>query len=251
MNRRQLAPLALALVLVTSGCLGMFGGISEERLCEDVRYDWNTTANATYTIETNNSYTAVYAVENASSMEFHQRDGFGNDQPLQISAVQFHTEDGTTYDCEDIDVETTRHETIVEFPESDGQFAYTADSPPKRFATQRFADGSHEVILAPNREVSNPVFGSVQPSGYETERVDDRLHIQWEDATSRVLVVQYYLDRDVPLFLGLILVAGFLALFGIAHYYRLIQELAQQRREAGLDIDLSEDDGDEPPPGMQ
>ncbi len=248
MNRRRLALLGLALVIVTSGCLG-FGGISEESLCEDADYDWNIDAKATYTVSDDSSYRAVYEVNDTSSMELHTRDGLGNDDPLDISAVQFRAENGTVYDCEDVDVETTRHETIVEFPEENGTFAYTSDSPPKRFGTQQFVDGSHEVILPPDREISNPIFGSVQPSGYDAETVDGRVHVRWEDAGGQRISVQYYLDRDVPLFFGIVAVAGLAALAGIAYYYRLVRGLERRREEAGLDVDV-EDDGRDPPPGM-
>lgn len=237
MNRMRLLPLALVLVVVTSGCLGGFGGISEDDLCEEASYDWDTEANATYTVRSNSTYEAVYDVNNTSSMELHSRDGLGNDEPVNIESVRFRAEDGTVYDCEDVDVETTRHETVVEFPEENGQFAYTARSNPKRFVTQRFVDGSHEVILPPNREVSNPLFGSVQPNQDETERIDGRLHVRWEDPEGNRIVVQYYLDRDVPLLFGIVVVAGIGALIGFAYYYRLLQGLQRRREEAGIDLD--------------
>lgn len=237
MKRTRLVPLALVLVVVTTGCLGGFGDISEEDLCADASYDWDTDANATYTVWTNSSYAAVYDVENSSSMELHSRDGLGNDEPVHIESVKFRAEDGTVYDCEDVEVETTRHETIVEFPEENGQFAYTAESSPKRFVTQQYVDGSHEVILPPNREISNPVFGSVQPSEDETERVDGRLHVRWDEPEGNRLVVQYYLDRDVPLFVGIVVVAGIAAIIGFAYHYRLLQGLQRRREEAGIDLD--------------
>lgn len=237
MNRVHLLPLALALVVVTSGCLGGFGGISEDQLCEDATYDWDTDANATYRISPDNSYTAVYEVNDSSSMELHSRDGLGNDEPLEIESVKFRAENGTVYDCEDVEVETTRHETVVEFPAENGQFAYTAESRPKRFVTQRFVDGPHEVVLAPNREVSNPIFGSVSPDVDDTERVDGRLHLRWEDPDSNRIVVQYYLDRDVPLFFGIVALAGVGAIIGFAYYYRLLQGLKRKREEAGIELD--------------
>lgn len=249
MRRRHLALAALVVVVVTSGCLG-FGGVSEEELCEDASYDWETSANATYTVADNGTYRAVYDVENTSSMELYHTDGLGNDQPLGISSVKFRAENGTVYDCEAIDVETTRHRTIVEFPEADGQFAYTAESASKRFGTRRFVDGSHEVILPQDRQISNPIFGNVQPAPDETEWVDGHLHIRWTDLESEQLSIRYYLARDVPLFLGVVGVAGLAALAGIAYYYRLIQGLKRRRREAGLDLDVDDDDGRDPPPGF-
>lgn len=252
MNRKLLHAAALALVVVTAGCTGgLFGGVSEEQLCEDQSYDWNTSAAATYNVTTGGEYHAVYEVNNSSTLELYQTDGLGNDQPLQIRSVQFVAEDGTTYDCEDIEVETSRRRTTVELPAENGTFAYTTSSTPKRFTTRTFVDGSHEVVLPEDREVSNPLFGNVQPQGYEVNRSGDRLRIHWEEVDSESMVVQYYLERDVTLFFGLIAVAGLAAVGGLLYYYRLVRGLQRRREEAGLDVDVEDDEFDDgPPPGM-
>jgi hypothetical protein len=192
----------------------------------------------------------VYRIENTSQLELFSRDGLGNDQPVSISAVQFREPDGTVHDCESITVETSRHETTIDLPAEEGQLAYTGDSSPKRFSTRTFVDGSYEVVLPEDREISNPIFGSVQPGGFETETVDGRLHIRWEEVDSRRVAVQYYLGRDIPLFFGIALVAGVAALGGIAYYYRLVKKLKRRREEAGLDVDDDDEFDRDPPPGF-
>lgn len=252
MTRKLLAALALAAVLVTAGCTGTFGGISEEQLCEDHTYDWNTSAAATYNVTTGGQYHALYEVNDTSTLELFRTDGLGNDQPLRISSVKFRAANGTTYDCEAIDVSTSRRRTTVELPADEGTFAYSARSTPKRFATRTLVNGSHEVVLPPDREVSNPLFGNVQPKPDDVDRSGDRLRIRWDEVDTESIVVQYYLERDVTLFFGLVTVAGLAAVVGIVYYYRLIRGLEREREEAGLDVDVEDDEFDDgPPPGMR
>lgn len=252
MNRTLLHVVALAAVVVTAGCSGgLFGGISEEQLCEEQTYDWNTSAAATYNVTTGGEYQAVYEVNGTDTFELYHTDGLGNDQPLQISSVQFVAADGTEYDCEDIDVSESRRRTTVELPAEDGQFAYTSSSTPKRFTTRTFVNGSHEVVLPADREVSNPLFGNVQPQADDVDRSGERLRVRWEEVDAETIVVQYYLKRDVPLFFGLVTVAGLAAVVGIVYYYRLIRGLQRKREEAGLNVDVEDDEFDDgPPPGM-
>lgn len=253
MNRTLLHAVGLAAVLVTAGCTGgPFGGVSEEKLCESQSYDWNTSAAATYNVTTGGEYHAVYDVNNTSTFELYRTDGLGNDQPLQISSVQFVAANGTEYGCEDIEVSTSRRRTTVKLPAENGQFAYTSSSTPKHFTTRTFVNGSHEVVLPPQREVSNPLFGNIQPKPDDVVRnSDDRLTLRWSGVDAETIVVQYYLRRDVPLFFGLVTVAGLAAVAGIVYYYRLIRGLRRKREEAGLDVDVEDDEFDDgPPPGM-
>lgn len=254
MNRRALGFVVLASLVALSGCMGAFGGIPDEQLCEDRGYDWETSAVATYQVTTKGDYETVYNMSGQKTIELYREDGLGNKHPVQIRAVKFRYPDGTTVDCKDIDVETTRRKTIVTLPAEEGQFAYVAPSSPKRFTTRKFVEGSHEVVLPEDREVENMLFGSVKPSGYETSRDEaGRLHITWEEVNSQRVVVQYYLQRDVYLLTGLVLVAGILTAAGMGYYYRLIERLRRRREEAGLDLDQDIDDDSDrgPPPGMR
>lgn len=250
MRRRHLLPLALLAVVLTAGCTGGFGGPSEEELCADASYDMNTSAPETYTLRTNNSYEAVYHLEGNDTLELYNRNALGNDEPVDVRAVQFRADNGTIYDCEDIDVSTEDRRTVVELPAENGTFAYTSGSQPKRFGTRTYVAGPKELVLPPNRSVSNFVFGSVRPGGYETSRDDDgRLHITWEEFDGETISVQYYLPRDIEIFGALFVMLAASAGLVLFYYYRVFQRLKERREEAGLDIDV-EDDRDDPPPGM-
>ena len=252
MNRKLLQVALLATLVGTAGCTGLFGGISDEQLCADRTYDWNTDAAATYNVTTGGEYRALYELENQSTIELYRTDGIGNDRPLQISSVQFRTPDGTVYDCEDIDVSTSRRRTTVELPAEEGTLAYTSSSTPKRFTSRTYTNESHEVILPPDREVGNPLFGNVQPGDYDVDRSGDRIRIQWDGVESESVLVQYYLERDLALFGGLVLLAVLGAGAAALYYYRLIRGLERQREEAGLDVDVDDDEfDDDPPPGMR
>jgi hypothetical protein len=252
MNRKLLQVALLATLVGLAGCTGLFGGISDEQLCEDQTYDWDTDAAATYNVTTGGEYRALYEVNNSSTMELYRTDGIGNDKPLQISSVKFQTPDGTTYGCEDINVSTSRRRTTVELPAEEGTLAYTSSSTPKRFTSRTYTNGSHEVILPPDREVSNPLFGNVQPGEYEVDRSGDRIRIQWEAVESESVLVQYYLERDLSLFAGIVLLAMLGAGVAALYYYRLIKGLEREREEAGLDVEVDDDEfDDDPPPGMR
>lgn len=252
MTRRLLHASALLALVVLAGCTGLFGGIPDEQLCEDQSYDWDTSAAATYNVTTSGEYHAVYEVNNTSTLELYRTDGLGNDKPLRIRGVKFRSADGEVYDCEDINVSTSRRRTTVELPAEDGTFAYTAENTPKRFTSRTLVNGSHEVVLPPDREVRNPLFGNVQPGDAEVDRSGERLRIHWDTVESESVLVQYYLERDVPLFFGFVAVAGLAAALGGLYYYRLIRDLQREREEAGLDVDVDDDDLDDgPPPGMR
>lgn len=252
MKRRWLGLAVLAALVVTAGCMSMFSDIPDEQLCEDQSYDWNTSANATYTLTADANYKAVYNVSGADELELYRDTGLGNERPVEIRSVEFLAADGTEYDCEDIEVETTRSETVVTLPAEEGKFAYTASSTPKRFSVPVLVEGSHEVVLPEGRETRNPIFGSVRPADNEVTEEDDRLHVRWDEVEGDTVLVQYYLQRDLTLFFGLAVVAGLAAVAGILYYYRLVQRLRERRQEAGLDMDVDDDEfGDEPPPGME
>jgi hypothetical protein len=252
MNGKALHALAVVALVATAGCTGLFGGVSDDQLCEAQTYEWNTTAAVTYNVTSGGQYLATMEINNSSSLELYETDGLGNDQPLQIRSVKFRAPDGTVYGCEAVEVSTSRRRTTVEFPTDDGTFAFTAASTPKRFTTRTFVNGSHEVVLPADREVSNPLFGNVQPREYEIDRSGERLHVRWDTVDGPNLLVQYYLERDLTIFFALVVLAGLAAVGGLLYYYRLIRGLQRKREEAGLDVDVDDDEFDDgPPPGMR
>lgn len=249
-NRQFLGVLTLVALGLSAGCIGLLGDIPDDQLCESAPYDYDTETNATYTIETNGTYRAVYDVSGQNTFELYKTDGLGIENPLQISAIEFRAENGTSYDCDSIEVETTRDRTVVSLPGDDGQFAYTAQSTQKRFSTHPSTNGSHAVILPKNRSVENPVFGNVRPGGYETREVDGRVHIRWDSVEAQRISIRYYMDRDIPLFLLLVTGAGSLAAIGFVYYFRLVRRLRRRREAVGPDDVEVEEDERNPPPGM-
>lgn len=248
MNRRRLALASLLALVFVAGCSGIGSVTSDEGLNEEASYDWDTDADATITVG-GGEYQAVYTVEDESTVRLYESTPYGNDQPIDVRAVQFQYPDGTVVGTEEIDVEETRSEVYVHLPAENGQLAFTSESQSRNFATETYVDGSYEVILPPGYRIDNFVLGNVRPGGYETEIVDDRVHIRWEEMESDVISVRYYLERDVYLFGAIIVVASIGAAIAGAYVYRQMQELRRRREQAGLDVDI-EDDDRKPPPGM-
>jgi hypothetical protein len=106
------------------------------------------------------------------------------------------------------------------------------------------------VVLPPNRRIDIPVFGTVSPRGYSTETVDAQTHIRWEEVTTRGISVQYYLQRDIPIFGAIAAVSITIGLGGAYYYKRQMEQLRELREEMGLDVEVEEKD-DGPPPGMK
>jgi hypothetical protein len=258
MNRRHLLALAgLAVLALTAGCFGP-GAISSDQLDQEPAepYAWDTDRDVHIVVQTDSSFRGVYNVS-GEQIELFRRDGFGGRNPLNVRAVRYRYPNGTVISGSELEargggIDRSRETVTVTFPANatGGQLAFTAGATPKRFALPVFVEGSYEVILPANRRIDLPVFGTVSPRGYTTETVDRRTHIRWEEVTSRGISVQYYLQRDIPIFgaiAGISLVVG---LGGAYYYKRQIDRLREVREEMGLDVDVEEKD-DGPPPGMR
>lgn len=248
MNRRLLALVSLVALLFLAGCAGFGSVTSEEGLEEDADYDWDTDADGTIEV-TDGEYEAVYTVEDRETVRLHQATRYGDDNPIDVRAVQFRYPDGTVVGMDEIEVEETRSEVYVHLPAENGQLAFTSDSQTRNFATDTFVDGSYEVILPPGYRVDNFVLANIRPGGHENEVIDDQVHITWDEMDADAISVRYYFERDVYLFGGLIVIASIGATIAGAYVYRQIKELERQREEAGLDVDIEDDDSG-PPPGM-
>jgi hypothetical protein len=267
MRRRRLALLLTIAIAAAAGCLGPFGdsAVPAKQLGETANYDWNVTANATYTIATNGTYRAVYRLppgeteaadgngttDGTRTLELHRRDGLGQRRPLEISALRYRFPNGTVRNGSRLAASEGNQHTTVELPAGEGMVAYTARSPPKRFETAVLIEGSHEVILPTNRRVANPIFGHVSPpTDARNWTPDDRRRLQWESVDRDRLSVRYYRPWDLRLFAGLV---GILLVIGgvaAAAVYRQIRRLRARREEHDLDLEY-EDSGEGPPPGLR
>lgn len=252
--RRALALGLLAFLAVSTGCVGPFGPgpVNEEKLTEDATYGalWNSSADAVIDVG-KREYRAVYEV-NSSEFEVYHRDGLGTERPLEVRALKFRYPNGTVVSAAAGWVEKTRKRTIISLPAPRGEVAFTAPRQGKRVATPTFVTGSYEVILPAGTRVSLPIFGQVSPRGYETELVENRVHIRWNDVQRNAIVVRYYLVRDIQLFGGLAAILAVVTVFGVAYYVVQIRQLEEFRKKVGLDVDTGDDDfGGGPPPGMR
>lgn len=273
MNRRLLAAVALVVVLVLAGCTTIFGPdpADPEALSADAEYNYDTDRDA-YVVIDREEYTAVYNVSakvtgDEGTMTFHRTDRLTIERPLELRALQFRYpngtlvryvdgnatrvyEDGTTEPVDTLGVETTRQRTIVELPAEEGQLAFTTPKTGKRVAIEAPVHGSYEIALPPDTDAAIPLLSQVRPSNDDRYEADDRVHLVWEDVETSVVVVRWYLDRDLWLFGGLVGILAIAGVVGTVRYYLQIQRARKRREEYGLDVD-HEDDRDEPPPGMR
>ncbi|MFB6092102.1 MAG: DUF5803 family protein [Haloquadratum sp.] len=265
MNRRLLLAVgSLALLAITSGCLGIgTGPVPAERLESDPAgsYAWDADTTVHVTVQPNTQFRVVMAT-NDTTLELYRRDGFGGRAPLPVQAVRYRYPNGTVITGTELRarggaVRRTRSETIVSLPPSappgGGAVAFTSGGTPKRFTLPTYVDGTYEVVLPPDRRIAVPVFGQVSPRGYDT-RTDDRsrLHIVWRDpVTAETVSVQFYLQRDLYVFGGLAGIVLLVGAGGLAYYRRQIQRLRRRRLEMGIDVETDDDEFDDgPPPGM-
>jgi hypothetical protein len=189
----------------------------------------------------------------------------GTEQPLRVSSVQFRYENGSILrfveedgeanlvmlrDGERVDVDDdrlvvnqTRRRARVFLPTNEtGQLAFTAPKNGKGLSTPTFVSGSYEMRLPQGARVDIPILSQVSPSRSGTERIEERVHVQWEDVgRANSLVVRYYLQRDLLLFGGLLALMIILGTGGAAYYWLQIRETVKKREEVALDVETGDD----------
>ncbi|WP_254838269.1 DUF5803 family protein [Natronomonas marina] len=278
MNRRLLAAAAFLVLVGLAGCVTPFGGdaASPSDLSQDATYEFDTDRDA-YIVVNENNYTAVYNVSKADSNEsiaLYTTDSLTVEQPLAIRALQFRYANesrfpngtvvryernatgprrvypnGENDSVDTLTVNTTNKRTKIDLPAEEGQLAFTVSKSGKELAIRPPVNGSFELVLPPNTDASLPLLSQVRPPNDGRETVGDRVHLTWEELDTSVLVVRWYLNRDVWLFGGLAAVALLVGLVGTGYYYLQVQQAKKRRQTEGIDVDY-EDDGRDPPPGM-
>lgn len=265
------------------------GPVQEGQLAQDPPddgYEWEADADGYLEVNRGN-YTAVYRVANRTtgsreqgtnfSMEIYTRDALGTDQPLDPTALQFRYENGTRlrYVTQEeggdanlvavapngsqrnvpdgkLAVEKSRRRTTISLPTNEsGRLAFVAPKNGKQVSSPTFVQGSYEMVLPREAAIGLPVLAQVQPSRDSAEPIDGRVHVRWANVErARTVLVRYYLERDLLLFGGLVVLMFVAGAGGAAYYYFQIRETVQRREEVGLDVDVEDDDGKGPPPGM-
>lgn len=261
MRRRLLALCGLALLVFLAGCFGGGGEIPEDELTGEADYNWETDANASFTLQdserfsfASETYAAVIDVQNQSSLEVFSVSTIQGESALQIEALQFRYRNGTVVNATHQNLTAVRgsDNTEIRLPADNGTVGYTTSREGKRWVTQRYVDGPHEVTLPPGGRVGIPLLSRTVPGGRETSVSDNRMTIQWEDPGTDRLVVRYYLVQDILLLGGIAGLAAIVALGGVLYYYQTIRKARQKREEVGLDVEVDDDEfGDDPPPGMR
>ncbi|USZ70334.1 DUF5803 family protein [Natronosalvus halobius] len=255
-NRRLvLATLAVTLLATTAGCTMLFGGISDETLDESQSYDDLRDREADVAIEvesgsfvSDGEFRAVYDLNDTEDLSLY-RSTLYREEPLEVRAVRYWYPNGTELTGSELEVDQDRSSTDIRVPDGNGTLAFTGSASQGRFYLPAYVDGSYEVILPPGYRSTNYLFGSVNPGGHEREVVDDQEHLRWDHVDSS-LSIRYYLGRDVFIFAGVVLVVVSVGGAGVAYYYRKVKALEEKRKSMGLDVELEDDSGKGPPPGM-
>ncbi|RRJ33138.1 DUF5803 family protein [Halocatena pleomorpha] len=221
-------------------------GLGEQTDSENITYDWNTSTNATLTLQSE-QYQSVYDLEN-DKLELYTHGPLGSERTLDVRAVKYRYSNETvvTTDHPDLSVEKSNSRTIVQAPNGDGQIAFVTDKSPKSITTPVFLESdkpSYEIVLPRNMDIAAPIIGTASPGGYETSTEDGRVHIVWDAVSSSSVSVRYYLVRDLYI-LGAVLGIGLLGgLAGVGYYLFQIRRLKRlrQRMEVDADIDTGND----------
>ena len=241
--RRTLGLLALCVLVLTSGCAALGpGDVDEDDLAEEVDHDWNTTANATFDLETD-GYKAVYRFEETEEIELYRPRRIQNREPVDPKGLAFRYPNGTVVNLTTASVGRSDGATVVTPPAENGSIGFAASRTGKRLNVPTEIGGSYEVILPENGRVRYPLLGRVSPGADERATDEDgRTHLRWDDVDRDRIVVEYYLDRDLLILGGIAGVAVLAILAGGVYYVVVIRQLRERREGVALDVDTGDRD---------
>lgn len=227
--RRLLAVIAVVGLAITAGCLGP-GAVEEAALKEPASYDWNTSHEATITID-NGSYQAVLSLQNQRNVSLFGPGGFGGEAALPVSAVQYRYPNGTVLNASSLTVKEQDERTVIEAPTDEGQIAYTGAIRSSTLFLSVAVNGTHAVRLPAGTDVRAPIVGQANPRNYDVASDSDRLTLVWENPDTEVISVDYYSERNLYIFAGLLAIGAAIAGGGVLYFRRQLTELATKRGE--------------------
>lgn len=246
-RRLALATVAVLSLFALSGCAGFFGGISDDQLDQEAEYDDLRERNATVAIDLEDggllddgSFRAVYTLNGTDELELYTSSLF-RDQALDIRAVRFWDDNGTTVVGSELDVEQDRSRTTVSLPTENGTLAFTATTDRSSVAIPAYVEGSYDVTLPADHRSSMFLFGSVSPSGYDRTVTDDQERLVWDDLEGS-LSISYYQERDVPLFVGLVLVVLGAGAVALSYTYLKLKRLRRTRETLAGSVEATDDE---------
>ncbi|MFW6385235.1 MAG: DUF5803 family protein [Halodesulfurarchaeum sp.] len=232
--KRTSAVLGFLALLLLAGCTG--GVVSDQALQESASYEWDTDATVTVTAG-DDTYQAVYDLENQSEVELFHRDDLGGENPLPIRAIQFRYPNGTVVNASAMTVDESDRRTVVTMPQSEGKFAYTAEYRAGEMFIPVGASGNYEVILPPGARIGVPVIGAAEPAGYDKTIRNDRVHVEWGNPADDAITISYYFQRDLYIFAGLLGVLALLTVIGLAYFRLQIGSLKSEREAEETDVE--------------
>lgn len=253
MNRRLgLAVITVVLLAASAGCLGYItgGGEVDDEVLDQAPaepYNWESDRDAHLNLHTASEVQAVYQVDADQEIRLYKSTGPGTEGPLDISAVRFRYENETVINGTELrdsaagDVDQTPDEVFVTTP-ADGKLAFSAGATPRRFTLPVYVEGSYEVVLPENYRLDFFLFGNVAPRGAETEIIDNRVHVTWDEVAGDMILVQYYLERDLYIFGGAVVLLSIIGAGGLYYYRRQIDRLHEVRLRMGLDTEDDDED---------
>lgn len=246
--KRHVAIIACLVFLTASaGCTGMLGldlglGGGEVAKSENTQYNWNTSADATLTLDSD-TYRSVYKLDKRKISVYKR--SLGQDRPVELGAVKYRYPNETVITPDEkksFSIDKSQKRTTIHVPSSDGRVAFVAEKSSKSITTPVFLDSggnngpSYEVILPPNTGASVPLLSNIRPNNHETKSIDGQIHITWGSVGADTISARYYLQRDLLIFggiTGLLTVGGAI---GAVYYLVQIRKLKQLRKRVGFDM---------------
>ncbi|MFW5922335.1 MAG: DUF5803 family protein [Halodesulfurarchaeum sp.] len=231
--RRTLAVLAVGSLLLLAGCLGG-GAVDEQALEEPASYEWNTSDDASVTVE-GDTYQAVLSMNDRTNVSLYGPGEFGGETALSVRAVKYRYSNGTVVNASALDVSEVGERTVIAVPQRGGQLGYTASVLSNELFIPVAINGSYAVTLPPGASVGAPIIGGARPGGYDVEQTGDRTTLRWENPDTSVLSVDYYQERNLYIFGAFLGIAGVIAGAGLLYFRAQIRTLAARRGAVGPD----------------